>query len=242
MTLRALLASVVLAMAAFPAGASAAATADRVIDEVSAPMDVGIDGSVVAYTRRVGTRGVQVVIRDGERPVVRLAAGGGESPVGVGRDGTGARVVVYLRCAERCDVVAYSPAAGRARVVDRAVFVEAPSDAGCALGNDFLEQIIARVPCRIVLADLSGERLLAPRISIDKRVATVMQAKVRGGKITGRLPLAGVAVEVRDSEEKLVATLTTDAAGKVALPEADGDGLALSAATTPRSYAYDSGT
>ena len=122
---------------------------------------------------------------------------------------------------------------------DRAVFAEAPSDAGCR--NDFLEQIVERVPCRIVLADLSGERLLPPRISIVKRVATVAQAKVRGRHVIGRLPLAGVAVEVRDSG-KVVASLTTDAQGKVTLPEGEsGDGLAVQAATTPVSYAYYAG-
>ena len=392
--MRSFVIATLLTLAAFPAAAPAAAVPDRVVDEVSSPMDVGIDGDVVAYTRRVGTRGVEVVVRDGGKPVVRLAAGRGESPIGVGRDRRGRRVVVYLRCGSDCDLVAYSPTAGRSRVVDRgfaratdlavakgrvfwiagrraysrplergkarreavaarlaprsldsdgrtlavvgdlpddptdetgatgvsitrpgsgkarlraerrysqeyagfrapvvtskgvttlfdyftfttsttfadlpagqpgwrergtgamqvltwdadgdkAVFVEAPSAAGCALGSDYREQIITSAPCRIVLADLSRERLMAPRIAIDNRVATVARTKVRGSKITGRLPLAGVAVEVRDSEEHLVATLTTDARGKVTLPEPEsGDGLAISAATSPRSYAYDSG-
>jgi len=124
---------------------------------------------------------------------------------------------------------------------DRAVFVEGPSDAGYAIGNDYLEQIVERVPCRIPLADPSGERLMPPRISIVKRVATVAQAKVRGRRVIVRAPLAGVAVEVRESG-KVVATLTTDAQGKVTLPEGEsGDGLAVQAATTPLSYAYYSG-
>jgi hypothetical protein len=392
MTTRSLLIPALLTLAALPAAPAAAALPDRVIDEVSAPMDVGIDGPVVAYTRRVGTRGVEVVVRDGGRPVVRLAAGRGSSPVGVGRDRAGKRVVVYLRCGGRCDLVAYAPAAGRSHVIDHgvgdasdlavgrgrvfwadgkrvrsralsggpvrmeavvaamkpteldtdgttlavtgdmpgefaggatgvsitrvgsakarlraernyseeyagfrvpvvtakgvttlfdhftfttsitfadlgagksgwdergtgamqiltwdadansAVFVEAPSDAGCALGSDFTEQVIARAPCRIVLADLSRERILPPRISIDARVATVMQTKLRGSSISGRLPLAGVAVEVRDSDGQLVASLVTDALGKVTLPEGDdGEGLAVKAATAPVSYAYASG-
>ncbi len=318
MTGRMLFVSLLVVLAAFPTCASGAAVPDRVADEVSGPIDVGIDGSVVAYAHRVGTRGVEVVVRDGSKPAVRLDAGRRESPIGVGRDRAGRRVVVYLRCGGTCDLVAYSPSAKRSRVVDegfaratdlavgkgrvfwivgrrafsrplgpgkarreavvanmdprtldsdgttlavvgdlpgefdggatgvsitrdRAVFVEAPSDAGCALGSDFLEQIIARVPCRIVVADLARERILPPRIAIDERVATVVRTKVRGSKITGRLALAGVAVEVRDSDEQLIASLTTDARGKVTLPEADGDGLAVSAATTPRSYAYDSG-
>ncbi len=391
MTTGALLTSAMLALAALPTSASAAAVPDRVVDEVSSPMDVGLDGPVVAYTRRVGTRGVEVVVRDGERPAVRLAAGRGSSPVGVGRDRAGKRVVVYVRCGGRCDLVAYSPSAKRSRIVDRgfagatdlavgkgrvfwadgkrvrsralaggpvrreavvahmepteldtdgntlavtgdmpgeysgatgvsitrpgsgkarlraerqyaeeyagfrvpvvtakgvttlfdhftfttsttfadlaagdhgwdergtggmqiltwdayganAVLVEAPSDAGCALGSDFAEVTIARVPCRIVLADLSRERVLPPRIAIDKRVATVLRTNVRGSKVTGRTPLTGVAVEVRDSDEKLVASLVTDAEGKATLPEAeDGEGLAVTAATTPVSYAYDSG-
>jgi hypothetical protein len=61
------------------------------------------------------------------------------------------------------------------------------------------------------------------------------------GARIGRVPLAGVAVTVRDSDDKLVASLTTDAKGNVTLPEADGGGLAIMAATTPVSYAYDGG-
>jgi hypothetical protein len=390
MIIRALLPAL-LALAGLPAAATAAAVPDRVVDEVSSLMDVGIDGTVVAYTHRIGTRGVEVVVRDGDRPVVRLAAGRGESPVGVGKDRSGKRVVVYLRCGVRCDLVAYSPSAGKSRVVDKgfadatdlavgkgrvfwidgrrvysrpltqgrvrrealvahmdpssldsdgttlavvgdlpgefaggatgvsvtrpgsgrarlraertyseeyagfrdpvvtakgvttlfdhftfstsiafaelaagdkgwkargtgamqilrwdadgshAVFVEAPSDVGCGLGSDFLEQIIASAPCRIVLADLSRERILPPRISIRKNVATVVRTKVRGSRITGRIPEVGVKVEVRDSDKKLVATLTTDAQGKVALPEPDAGGIAVTAATLPVSYAYDSG-
>lgn len=107
----------VVALMALPVAASATPRADRVLDEVSAPFDVGIDGRVVAYTRRVGTRGVQVVVRDGDRPVVRLTAGRGVSPVDVGRDRRGRRVVVYVRCGGRCDLVAYTPSAKRSRVV-----------------------------------------------------------------------------------------------------------------------------
>src|SRR4051794_6328019 len=55
------------------------------------------------------------------------------------------------------------------------------------------------VPCRIVLADLSRERVLPPPISIAQRVATLAQTKLRGSRVMGRKPLAGVAVEVRDS-------------------------------------------
>ena len=72
MTLGACLLSALVVVAALPPSASAAAVADRVIDEVSAPMDVGIDGNVIAYTRRVGSKitgrlplaGVAVEVRD----------------------------------------------------------------------------------------------------------------------------------------------------------------------------------
>ena len=60
-----------------------------------------------------------------------------------------------------------------------------------------------------------------------------------GSKITGRLPIAGVAVEVRDSDETLVATLTTDARGKVTPPDTSDN--ELQSQQHPRSYAYDSG-
>lgn len=379
----------VLGVAALlPAAASAAAVPDRVLDEVSSLIDVGIDGSVVAYTHRVGTRGIEVVVRDGDRPAVRLAAGRGSSPVDVGRDGRGRRVVVYLRCRSSCDLIAYQLTARRSRVVARgvkaldltvgagrvfladgrrvrsrsllggrdraeavagamspteldtdgttlavtgavpgdevteatglsitrvgsgrarlrarraysqdyaayrapvvtargvttlfdsfvagvstafadiaagsraidergtggmqiltwaasgrrAVLVEAPSEVGCELGEQLSERSAGPAPCRIVLADLSRERLLPPRIAIDDRTATVIRTKLRGGSVTGRLPVAGVAVTVRDGA-KLVASLTTDARGKVTLPENEvTDGLAVEAATTPRSYAYD---
>ena len=63
-----------------------------------------------------------------------------------------------------------------------------------------------------------------------------LRTKVRGSKITGRTPLAGVAVEVRDSDEKLVASLARRR-GKVDAAEADGDGRRLP--RRPAQYAYD---
>jgi hypothetical protein len=66
--------------------------------------------------------GVEVVIRDGDRPVRRIAAGRRSfSPVAVGRDGRGKRVVVYPRCAGSCDLVAYAVSANRSRVIARRV-------------------------------------------------------------------------------------------------------------------------
>ena len=106
---------------ALPAGASAAPQPDQVVAEVSEPLSVGISGPVLAYTRRVGTRGVQVVVDDGGPSTKRLSAGRGEGPVDVGRDRRGRPVVVYARCGKRCDLVAFRPSAGRSRVVVRGV-------------------------------------------------------------------------------------------------------------------------
>jgi hypothetical protein len=119
-----------------------------------------------------------------------------------------------------------------------AVFVEAPSEIGCALGVQFNDQTIGSAPCRIVLADLAHERLLPPQIAIDKNVATVQRPTLDGSKVTGRIVLPGVAVQVRDGTN-VVATLTTDARGKVTLPVNDSeDGLAVVASTTPATHAY----
>ena len=376
-----------LALVALPAAASATPRADRVLDEVSAPMDVGIDGRVVAYTRRVGTRGVQVVVRDGDRPVVRLAAGRGVSPVDVGRDASRRHVVVFVRCGGRCDLVASSPSAGRSRVVvrgvrasevtigrgrvfwiegrqvrsraldggavrreavvrgmdpteldtdgttlavtgdvptdvgngatglsvtrvgsgrarlrgeraygeeyaairgpvvtargvttlfdsfiegvsaafadfaagkrglaesttggmellkwdaagGRAAFIEAPTDVGCGVGDAFAEQLVADAPCRIVVASTAGERLLGPRVAISRTTATVLRTTLLAGSVSGRLPVAGVAVELR-RDGGVVGRLVTDARGRVTLPAGDAEKpLAVVAMTEPRSYGY----
>jgi hypothetical protein len=390
LTARALPAALGLLLA-LPAAGVAAPTPDRVLDEVSAPFDVGVDGAVVAYTRRVGTRGVQVVIRDGSRPAVRLSAGRGASAVDVGRDERGRRVVVYTRCGARCDLVAFSPAAGRSRVVARGVpasdvavgrgrafwidgrrvrsraltggpvraeglarglapaeldtdgitlavtgelptgfgngttglsvtrvgsgrarlraertygeeyaalrspvvtaqgvstlfdyftegvsyafadapaggrgfrerttggmgvlqwdagggsaaFVEAPTNVGCEVGDAFSENVVARAPCRIVLAAAQGERLLPPRVALARSSATVLRATLAGSRVVGRRGLAGVAVELR-RKGRVVARLVTDAGGRVALPPRPedarpDDALAVVALTEPPSYAY----
>lgn len=84
----------VLALAlGLPTGASAAPVPDRVVAEVSEPLGVGISGSVLAYSRRVGTGGVQIVVHDGDAPAKRLSAGRGTGPVDVGRDRRGRPVV-----------------------------------------------------------------------------------------------------------------------------------------------------
>ncbi len=377
-------------LAAFPGGASATPVPDRVLAEVTAPLGVGIDGSVVAYSRRVGTRGVEVVVRDGDRPAVRLAAGRGIGAVDVGRDRRDRVVVVYARCGGRCDLVAFGLAVGRTRVVVRgvratdvtvgrgrvfwtdgkrvrsrsldggpvrgeavagrmdpteidtdgttlaatgevpfddgngatglsvtrvgsgrarlrgsrgygeeyaairspvvtragvttlldsfppgvapgfadfaagtrgftgrtaggmklldwdaagssAVFVEAPTDVGCGVGDAFADEKVLDAPCRIVRAELGGERLLPPRVAISGATATVLRTTLLGGEVTGRQGLPGVAVELlRDG--RVVGQLVTDAQGRVPLPAGDmGGPLAVVAATEPRSYAYNGG-
>ncbi|MCW3016923.1 MAG: hypothetical protein JWO02_4015 [Solirubrobacterales bacterium] len=368
--------------------ASATPLADRVLDEVPTPMGVGVDGPLVAYARRSATGRGQVVVRDGARPVVRLVAGTRSSPVDVGRDIQGRRVVLYGRCDSRCDLVAFTPSTGHSRVVARSVraadvtvgrgrafwidakavrsraldggpirreavvgdmdpteldtdgttlavtgdlpgdfdggatglsvtrvgsgrallrgrrtyseeyagmrgpvvtptgvtvlfdglvpgvplsfadfatgakgrqarttggmqivgwdaaggstvFVEGPTSDGCGAAAAFSDERIAAVPCRIVLAARAGERLLPPRIAVTQTSATVLQTTLRGGTVTGRVPLAGVPVQLRDADGVL-ARLVTDAQGRVTLPtdEVDG-GLTVVAATTPPSYAYD---
>ena len=368
-----------------PAGASAAPQPDRVVAEITGePQGVGVSGSVLAYGDAYDTR---IVVRDGSAPARRLSAGKRGGALDVGRDRRGRPVVVYARCGRRCDLVAFSPSAGRSRIVvkdvrgfvydvtvgrgrifwiagstvlsrsldggpvrreavakgvdpseidtdgrtlavvgggpwefgngstalsvsrvgsgrarirgeriqgeeyaalrgpvvtragvstlfdvftggvaygfadfraggrglqDRTtggtgiaewdadgndmVFVEAPSTAGCAVGDSEAEENVLDAPCRIVRARLGGERLLPPRIAISGEVATVLQATLQGDKVTGRRPLAGVAVEVR-TEADVLARLVTDARGRVTLPEEGGE-LAVVAETTPRSYAY----
>ncbi len=392
----------VLALAlGLPAGASGAPVPDRVVAEVSEPLGVGISGPVLAYSRGVGTGGVQIVVHDGDAPAKRLSAGRGTGPVDVGRDRRGRPVVGYERCGGRCDLVAFSPSARRSRVVvegvraldvtigrgriywadgrtvssrsldggpvrreavargvsaveidtdgrtlavvgdgpsdigngssalrsrvglragaaargagerrgvrglragaaargygeeyaelrgpvvtrsgvttlfdevsagvayafadfraggrglqertsggmgivewdadDRAMaLVEAPSEGGCTVGDIEDDDVAFEAPCRIVLARSGGERLLPPRISISRRMATVLQTTLRAGTVTGRRPLAGVAVQFRRGGE-VRARLVTDAQGRVMLPTTEGEGLAVVAETTPRSYAY----
>ncbi|CAA9470147.1 MAG: hypothetical protein AVDCRST_MAG53-1215 [uncultured Solirubrobacteraceae bacterium] len=122
---------------------------------------------------------------------------------------------------------------------DRAMaLVEAPSEGGCTVGDIEDDDAVAfEAPCRIVLARSGGERLLPPRISSSRRVATVLQTTLRAGTVTGRRPLAGVAVQFRRGNE-VRARLVTDAQGRVMLPTTEGEGLAVVAETTPRSYAY----
>ena len=380
----------VLALAlGLPAGASAAPVPDRVVAEVSEPLGVGISGPVLAYSRRVGTGGVQIVVHDGDAPAKRLSAGRGTGPVDVGRDRRGRPVVGYERCGGRCDLVAFSPSERRSRVAVRGVraldvtigrgriywadgrtvrsrslvggpvrreavargvsaveidtdgrtlavvgdgpsdigngssalsvtrpgsgrarlrgeraygeeyaelrgpvvtrsgvttlfdevtagvaygfadfraggrglqertsggmgiaewdaddramaLVEAPSEGGCMVGDTEADDVALEAPCRIVLARSGGERLLPPRISISRNVATVLQTTLRAGTVTGRRPLAGVAVQFRRGGE-VRARLMTDAQGRVMLPPTQGEGLAVVAETTPRSYAYLAG-
>jgi len=119
---------------------------------------------------------------------------------------------------------------------DAMVFVEAPSTAGCAVGDSEADEIVLAAPCWIVRARLGGERLLPPRIAISGTVATVLQTTLTGDNVTGRRPLAGVTVQVR-TQADVLARLVTDPRGRVTLPK-DRGGLAVVAETTPRSYAY----
>lgn len=387
MSKRLALLTLLVALAAFPASAAATPQPDRVIDEVSLPMGVGIDGPVVAWAKRRGTLGAQVVVRDGSRPRVLLSAGLGSSLVDVGRDRRGRRVVVFTRCGGRCDIVSFSlasrstrvvvpgvratdvtvgagrvfwadgrrvrsrsleggrvrfeavagrmqpseldtdgktlavtgpvpfdsgngatglsvtrPGSGRARLRGRrafgeeyaalrapvvapegvvtlfddftagiapgwadfaagqrgftkrtsggmgivawdagagsAVLVEAPTDAGCALGDAFSEQRVGDAPCRVVIASTEGERLLPPRIAVAENTATVQRTTLDGQRITGRTALPGVPVELIRSGQ-VVERLITDAQGRVALPASTGgDPLGIVALTEPRSYAF----
>ena len=82
-------------------------------------MDVGINGSVVAYTHRVSSARTEVVIRLGNAAPRRIAAGKGYSPVDVGHDRRGRRVVAFQRCAARCDLMTVPVVGGRPRVVAR---------------------------------------------------------------------------------------------------------------------------
>lgn len=125
------------------------------------------------------------------------------------------------------------------------VFVEAPTAAGCTVNDTELDHSAALdAPCRIVRARLGGERLLPPRIAppfdpqaSSVNVATVLQTTLAGGKVTGRRPLAGVAVQVRRGA-RVRARLVTDAQGHVNLPPLEFPGFAVVAETTPPSYAY----
>lgn len=382
---------------ALPATASAGVrgpASDVVVAEVSAPMDVAIDGPVVAYTQRIGKAGAEVVVVDraGTR---RIPAGRGSSPVAVGRGPGGRRWVAYQRCTPRCALVArpvaaggrskviaggtrpndlavgggrvfwiegrrvrsralrggairreaYAgidtpdrldadartlavtgdtdgdedsgieggsalsvsrPGSGRARVRaarsysqepvayrspvitkagittlfedgfafdtarkfadfpagrrgvstrgsggmeivewdasgDAAVFLEAPTDVGCGIGSQFQDTTIAAAPCRIVRADLGGERLLPPAITVASATATVRQVRMRRGRVTGATPLPGVPVEIRDGDGKLLRVVATDARGTIDHSAFDS-ALALIARTTPRSYGFVGGT
>ena len=372
-----------------PVDASAGPAPDRVVAEVSGELQgvgVGVSGSVLAYGEPAGDD-TRIVVRDGSAPARRLAAGERGGELDVGRDRRGRPVVVYARCGRRCDLVAFSPSAGRSRIVvkdvrgfifdvtvgrgrifwiagstvrsrsldggpvrreavakgvdpleidtdgrtlavvgvgpaetgqeltalsvtrvgsgrarirgertrgeeyaalrgpvvtrtgittlfdyspgvsygfsdftaggrgwkDRTtggtgiaqwdadgedmVFVEAPSTAGCAVGDSEADENVLEAPCRIVRARLGGERLLPPRIAISADAATVLQTTVAGNKVTGRRPLAGVAVQVRLGAD-VRARLVTDAQGRVTLPPPEEGGLAVVAETTPRSYAF----
>lgn len=108
---------VLAVLAAVPASAAAAPLPDRVLAEVSTPLAVGIDGTTVAYTHRIGKRKVELVVRREGAPVRRIPAGRGPSPVDVGRDRRGRRIVVYVRCGRRCDVLALPAQGGRSRVI-----------------------------------------------------------------------------------------------------------------------------
>lgn len=381
------LALALLAAVALPATAGAATSTDRVIAEVGAPLDVGVDGPVVAYSRRVGAGAVEIVVRDGLRPELRLTAGRGTGRVDVGRDGFNGRVVVFVRCRPRCDLVAYSPAVMRFRVVaagvragdvavgrnrafwidgrrvrsrslaggptrreavakglipselgtdgttlavtgdvpqpastdnatglsvtrvgsgrarlrgtrafsqdytairapvvtsrgvttlfdvlvpdvatsfadfaaggrdlsqrttggmqvvawdaagDSAVFIEAATEIGCGVGDTIPAERVAAAPCRIVVADLGGPRLLPPHVTVTGRTATVLQRMASRARVTSQRPLAGVPVELRRGGQ-VVGRLTTDGYGRVTLPAPDGPPLAVVALTVPQSYAY----
>lgn len=126
----------------------------------------------------------------------------------------------------------------------RTAFVEAASDSGCVHyvdPNDDTAPLAA--PCRIVRTERrDAERLLPPRISIAGRTATVARAVLSGGRVVRRVPQPGVVVTVTDLARKPVTTLTTDAKGQVALPAATASRpTLLTAATTPASYASDTG-
>jgi len=98
-----------------PAGASAAPQPDRVVAELTgAPQGIGVSGSVLAYGEGYDAK---IVVRDGSAPARRLSAGKRGGALDVGRDRRGRPVVVYARCGRRCDLVAFSPSAGRSRIV-----------------------------------------------------------------------------------------------------------------------------
>lgn len=104
-----------------PVGASAAPQPDRVVAEVlGEPQAVGVSGSVLAYGELAGND-TRKVVRDGSAPARRLSAGERGGALDVGRDRRGRPVVVFVRCGRRCDLVAFSPSAGRSRIVAKDV-------------------------------------------------------------------------------------------------------------------------
>ncbi len=137
-----------------PAGAAAAPSPvpDRVLAEETAPMDVGVDGSVVAWTRRVGTRGVEVAIRAGDARTRVIPAGRGTSPVDVGRERSGRRVVVFARCGGRCDLLALPAVGGRSRVLAARTRVDDVAVGGGRVfwfaGDDVRSRALAGGPAR----------------------------------------------------------------------------------------------
>lgn len=385
------------------ASVHAAPVSDVVLDEVRAPLDVGINGSVVAYTHRTASARTEVVIRLGAAAPRRIAAGKGYSPVDVGVDRRGRRVVGFQRCAARCDLMTVPVVGGRPRVVARieraadltigrgrifwieqrqvrsrllaggpirreavasgvrpqridtdgrtlavtgemvyqdingksglsvtrpgsgrarlrgskgfgeqyeairspavtpngitslyetseasggptlahtfavfadgdrgydlqttggmhvlewdaagndAVFIHGATDAGCVIG-DALEGIdVGAAPCRIVRADLSGERRLAPMLvesppmivgSVAITQLTVQVMTLADGKITSRVGVPGIAVEYRDDKGTILGRTVTDEFGRMrpttVLPSPKSS-VAVVAATTPPSYAF----
>jgi len=128
------LTSGLLALAVLAPAAAAAPVPDRVLAEVARPLDVAMDGKVVAWLHLPGAgRATELVIHDGRRVVRRLPAGrSGEgivdnaaASVDVGRDARGRAVVVFTSCpgveAEVCDVRVARAAGGPSKRLARVV-------------------------------------------------------------------------------------------------------------------------
>jgi len=231
-----------LLVAALPAAASATPAFDRVLDELTGPLDVGIDGPVTAYTRRVGTRGAELVVRNGSRSVRRIPAGRGVSHVDVGRDRRGRRVVVFSRCGARCEVRSLPAGGGRSREIARAGRVlDLSVGAGRAFWTDG-----RRVRSRALDGGPIRREAVAPGLRpID------LDTDGRTLAVTGDLPFeldvgngtTGLSVTRPGSGRarlRVVARLMADADGKVTLPESTSP-LAVVAQTSPPSYAFYAG-
>ena len=116
---------------------------------------------------------------------------------------------------------------------------------GIALPDGFTSRRIAvgAAPCRIVRADLSGERRLPPMIAgtVATTGLAVQAVTLDGGKITSRTGLPGIPVEFRDKEGTVLGRTVTDEFGRLRptnlLPSATSS-IGVLAATTPPSYAF----